>query len=1161
MIHFAKLRLSGFKSFVDKTELEISPGLNGIVGPNGCGKSNLVEALRWVMGENRAKNMRTGDMDDVIFNGTSSRPARNIAEVSLLLDNNNRTAPSAYNDNPEIEVSRRIERDKGSDYRINGKSVRARDVQLLFADTHSGAHSPALVSQGRITAIITAKPIDRRQILEESAGISGLHARRHEAELRLRAADNNLIRLNDVIGGLETQLSTLKRQSRQATRYRELSESIRELETKLAALEWHHLQLQYQSGEARFHDAEKLVATHMQTVAQLTTTQITQASDIPALRQKEAEAAAALQVQNLTLQRLADEEAMTDRQLSDARAILEQIKIDVLHENETLEDNTRVSESMNAEESALHKDQELSASRMPALKDDQSEKQSHVDRLEASYQIALEAAASLKARRVSLEQQVNLTESKLQNSTSRITDIQAQLVQRAAEREQTAPLGTLQFEIQALENQIQATQNINAQAKLRLTELRAQLEGRRDILNESKSEFAKNKAEIDALQSFLDTETQGSFRPVLDEISADMGFEDALAKALGDALMASTNANAEMVWQRLTNQFDAPAFPQGVEAISNHVRAPAELARAISLIGYVTDKKEGEAAAQHLKAGQIIVSRDGFVWRWDGLFIKPSANDRKAIMLKQKNRLDDLRALTQNLSQSVQTNESFFIETQNALSALDTQIRIHEQDIDQNTKDLSEKRRAHQLAIEQSAALSTSIAKLEEAQSYLQTEITSLQTSLTQSKESYIAIESDPQQTEAARIDTIRAALVDAQTELRDAMMAVEKTTQEQQRREARLRAIADERINIQNRTIRAREHLKNLAEREEQTHHKILALQGRPAEIRASREAIMSSLAQSEGSRNIAADILAKAENELAETLRALKEAESKLSSAREDRARTEATLEGVIIQQNTLKSQINEQFSVDPNEIMEKAGINQNAESQDLPQTDDLRARKEKLVRDRDHIGPVNLRADVEAQEIEQQVGGMITERDDLTQAIAELREGINKLNKEARERLLAAFETVNHHFQTLFTRLFNGGRAYLALQESDDPLQSGLEVFAQPPGKTLQNMSLLSGGEQTLAATALIFAMFLTNPSPICVLDEIDAPLDDANVDRVCDLLEDIAKAGTTRFIIITHHRLTMARMDKLYGVTMSERGVSQLVSVDLKRQMDLLQQAAE
>jgi chromosome segregation protein len=1164
MIQFSKLRISGFKSFVDRTELDIGMGLNGVVGPNGCGKSNLVEALRWVMGENSAKRMRGGGMEDVIFNGTESRPARNLAEVSILLDNSTRSAPAAYNESDEIEIIRRIEKDHGSTYRINGKVVRARDVQMLFADTVTGANSPAMVSQGRVAQIINAKPYDRRMILEESAGISGLYARRHEAELRLRAAEGNMQRLDDLMGGMEQRLNDLKRQARQATRYRNVTAQIRQMEILIAWLEWRTLEKRMDHLREAFAQSESAVNERMIAVSQLTVTQTTRAQDLPPLRQNEAEIAAALQHKKIALQRLEDEAERHGQSVREAEEQMEQSIIDLAHESDAITESSVRMERLEREQSALAAEQGNDEGRLEEKESARNELEQKVIQLEEQYASLMRNAAETRARKQSLEQQIKTNSERMESITARKTKAEQDLAELSAANEATAHIARAEnavatFELESLNasDQFESLAAEIEQTQIRLNQARTAF----DAASSKKHEF---NAELAMLENMFKDEGDSPFIPALSRVNADSGFEKALSRALGDALLAGLEDNAPARWRMRTAPRNMPSLPSGVESLLPKIKAPPELHLALSQIGLVRSDSEGEAMVEKLSPGQALVSPDGTYWRWDGYTIKASAADRNALHLEQKNRLESLRARAPALESDFTDKESKLNIVKFDLEALEGKRKSLSADIKSAAEKLNAARAALGMLREGRAKAESEQARLNDLIRLSDEDLKTLEEVTRWDRERLKAYEQDSIDKKEEDTEKLRQTLIETRDAYNAAVRAYDTFQQQQNSRSARLHAIADERVNLQNRLIRSRERVKQLEIRKDAVAEKLKDLKNQPQDFAEEKELLMSAAAELEKSRSIAADELLACENEVADLGKALKESELKLAEARESRAGAQATLAALEEQRTGLEQNITEQFSVKPNELPMHASINpETQEGEQAESLDDLRVKKEKLIRERDNIGAVNLRADEEALQLETEVSKMVAERTDLGQAIEELRGGINKINKEARERLLTAFEHVNTHFQRLFIQLFGGGQAHLKLIDSDenskDPLGAGLEIFAQPPGKTLQSLSLLSGGEQALASISLIFAMFLTNPSPICVLDEIDAPLDDANVDRVCNLLEEIAARGETRFLVITHHRLTMARMNRLYGVTMAERGVSQLVSVDLQRSFEFLEAA--
>lgn len=1160
MVQFNTLRLNGFKSFADRTEIDIGEGLTGVVGPNGCGKSNLVEALRWVMGENSSKRMRGGtSMEDVIFNGTSSRSSRNFAEVSLVLDNKGRTAPAEFNNSEEIEVVRRIEKDKGSLYKINGKTVRARDVQMLFADVVVSSNSPALVSQGRVTQMITAKPVERRKVLEESAGISGLYARRHEAELRLKAADTNLSRLDDVTGAQESQLQNLKRQARQANRYKSLSDDIRKADTLLACLELTQAQETFATGQNLVKEAETLVASRMLTVTQLTKTQLTQADTLPNLREQTNKASATWQVQNLTLQRLEDEELQIINTIQSLQDSIKNLTTDKAHEKEVMAENKTLLERLEQEEKRHHENKKRYLENLNKVQNEEEAQNQKVLVKEAQYQALLKSTAEQDAKKTSIDRDIEKHERQIKEIEERTENAQETLDTLTNQNSDKDQEDQYNKEIIAIELALDSLERKEKD----LREKRDNLDVKREEIQSQQSvtrqSIASTEAEIRTLTSFLENFVDGDQTPILESIKAGKGMELALSRALGDTLQASLDNQSNKSWG--TGAIDAstlPSLPTELTPLSSIVEAPKELTLALHMVGIADTMEIAQGAFQSLKAGQSIVTIDGEYLRWDGYRVKPEAKDQQSEFLKQKNMLEQLQKALPSEEKSLKEITETLNNVVTDRDETRTALKIIHADRQTQQTNLKQKQRSLKETVDKQLKNKEETVKNNQIISFANTQTKELENALASLMIEKSSLEGIMhQKTDTLSPEHLKASLEQEQTALNTLKIQHEQIKNDNKRREIRLHAIVDERLNVKNKLIRATDQITKYEARTLDTHENLEKIVNRPEKIQGEKEAILNNITQLQNSKDSLQNALNKAEEELRETNIALKEAEELLSHSKESRARTQATLEA---SQNHIKSitlSIEDQFGISIEQLLHTNSVLlRDALDKQNHSIDQTRKNKERLTIEREKIGPVNLRAEIEAEEIEIQLTEILKEKNELEQAINELRSGIDKLNDEARERLSIAFERINAYFQSLFVNLFGGGKAYLELVDSDDPLNAGLEIFAQPPGKSLQSLSLLSGGEQTLTSIALIFAMFLTNPSPICVLDEIDAPLDDANVDRVCDLVEDVARRGNTRFLIITHHRLTMARMHRLYGVTMAERGVSQLVSVDLQQQLDFL-----
>jgi chromosome segregation protein len=1150
LLRFSKLKLSGFKSFVDATELHIEPGLTGVVGPNGCGKSNLVEALRWVMGETSARQMRGSGMEDVIFGGTSERPARNIAEVVLNLDNRERSAPAQFNEFEELDISRRIEREKGSTYRVNGKETRAKDVQLLFADSATGARSTAMVSQGRIGAVINAKPAQRRSLLEEAAGITGLHSRRHEAELRLRGAETNLDRLEDILSTLEVQMQGLKKQSRQANRYRNLSDHIRKAEATLYHLRWIAASSELDTYRAQLTTSSARVEELTRLAAAASTTQAGAATHLPDLRKIEAEAAAELHSLTVARDGLDVEEKRISEAHSEAERRLVQIAADIEREKLLATDAGGAIKTLEAERQTITAAQQGEEDSGQIAGESLAEANKVVEELDGELAGLTEQFAGDEARRTSL----NRTMDDLTHRTARLKSRAAETEDHRARVEADAidPAVLAQSET-TLENQHAARENARSRAEAceqargeTAEAISLAVSGQHAV----QSTLTRLLAEEQALSDVLKAGDSEEWPAMIDEVTVNPGFEAALGAAMGEDLSASTDDPAPVRWRTLSPFRQPTALPQGVEALNRFVSGPAALTRCLSQIGIVDDESDGARLAEDLKQGQSLVSRDGALWRWDGFTMSAGAETAAAARLEQRNRLNTIRDSLDDARADVAAAEAAVEKARE--KAAQAQVTEREARADANSADTAygQARDALTDIKEKAAHHSSRLSALIETAGAIKTDIEEAEARAIETREAIIALPN----TEAARnkITTLRADLAERRTTQVECQSAFDSLVRAVEERRRRLNDIDRELTNWANRSEGAASQIDQLSERKQAVSEEALRLAALPDEIELKRGTLMASIYQSEKTRKEAADKLAEAETNLAQADKALREAESELAMAREHRVRSQGLVEQAQQASDGIDERVLDKLDATPDQLFEIAGL---VEGKDLPDMESSERKVDRLLRERDTMGPVNLRAEQETKELGEQLETLETERNDLILAIEKLRKGISELNREGRARLLESFREVDKHFQELFIRLFGGGRAHLALTDSDDPLEAGLEIMASPPGKRLQVLSLLSGGEQALTALALLFGVFLTNPAPICVLDEVDAPLDDANVDRFCTMLSEMAKTGTTRFLVITHHRLTMARMDRLFGVTMSERGVSQLVSVDLQNAEEL------
>lgn len=1149
-MQFSKLRLTGFKSFVDPTELDIQPGMTGVVGPNGCGKSNLVEALKWVMGETSAKQMRGSEMDDVIFAGSRNRPARNIAEVGLALDNSERGAPAQFNDSENIEVTRKIEREKGSTYRVNTKEVRARDVHLLFADAASGARSTALVSQGQIGEVVSAKPAQRRKLLEEAAGISGLHSRRHEAELRLRGAETNLERLDDIMVTLEAQILSLRKQARQATRYRNLNDHIRKAEATLFLIRWTTASLELEKSKELLGTAEIAVTEMTRLASAASITQATAATHLPELREKEAGAAAALQRLTLARESLEEEEARLSAQQEECETRLVQVGQDMERERILAADASaaiRNLEEENLRINGTEEDQEGSIARagekLSLIKNDYNEQENILGELTQKVAGHEAQRNDLERRRTELESRQARLSSSNEELKGEISKLEEDAIDRQAVAAAEAKLINSTNALKQFRTQVEEAEQARIEAGRQLSETQVGSQ-------ETMAEAAKLEAEVRALAELLETGDPDLWPPLIDAVTVEPGLESALGTALGDDLSAATDEAAPVHWRLLPDNANRPALPFGAEPLSKFVKAPEALLSRLSQIGVVADADTGWRMLADLKQGQRLVTRDGAFWRWDGFSSTAEAPTSAAIKLQQRNRLANTR---EGLESARTKAETAKIDVDAARDKVETATKneqiargaVREAETTRDTAQ-NEMTQLQRQTSENDSKLSARrdtayrvAADLGEAEEGLK-DISEAERKLTDVEDG------------RRQVNSLRAVVGEKRSELVVAQAAFDTLRHQAEERRNRLQAITSQMTNWKTRKEEANTQLEERTERKQTLEAERERLARQPEDIKRRHQEILEKVEEAEKRRKDAADRLAEAETQLSIADRSLREAETNLAAIREQRVRAEAAVEQAEQVSTALIERMEDRLDCAPGHLHELSGIEERAEMPDLGGAE---KRVERLLRERESMGPVNLLAENEAQELGDQIETLTAERGDLISAIGKLRRGINELNREGRQRLVDSFEEVNKHFQGLFVRLFGGGRAHLELVESDDPLEAGLEIMASPPGKRLQVLSLLSGGEQALTALSLLFAVFMCNPAPICVLDEVDAPLDDANVDRFCTMVDEMAHTLSTRFLVITHHRMTMARMDRLFGVTMGEQGVSQLVSVDLGEAIEL------
>ena len=1144
-MRFDRLRLNGFKSFVDPTDLVIREGLTGVVGPNGCGKSNLLEALRWVMGENRPTAMRGDGMEDVIFAGTTRRSARAHAEVTLSIDNSARLAPAGFNDADGLDIVRRITRDAGSAYRINGREVRARDVQMLFADASTGAHSPALVRQGQISELINARPRSRRRILEEAAGISGLYQRRHEAELKLNGAEANLTRVDDTLDQLASQAAGLARQARAAARYREIGATLRLAEAVLLYRRWADAEAaRLQAGDA-LAGAARLAAEAEVAARRAAAARAAAEAALPPLREDEQIAAAVLSRIGAEAEQLAEAEARAARTLTALGGRLAQLDRDIDRESQLNRDAAEVVARLAGEREALEKAGQGHDARLQAAADAAAQAAQALHQLETRLTELTDEAARLAARHHSAE--------RLAQDLARMlarADTAAAAARDDAARAAEAGAAAERALRDAEHAQVQASDRVAA-AEVALTRAeaaRAEAEAAeaaaRIARAEADGEAGALRAEMAALTRLVDR-GRADGRAMLDRVQVAPGHERAFGAAFGDDLRAGPAEGATTGWHDLPPCDGAAPLPGRAAPLAARVIAPPALARRLAQTGIAADLAAAIAAQADLRPGQCLVTPAGDLVRWDGMrVLAGQAQSGAALHLQNVNAL----ARITRQADAVQARAAEAHERHDRSRAALTHATGAEQSARTARREaerlLSDAARA---ATRAESDLSRVRARIRSLTAELARHSADADEARTRLAEAQAQLDALPDPSAAAHaVESARTGVEAARIATMSRRSALDEIRRDGLARQKRLHDIAAEDRGWRVRLDQAGARAAELEGRRAATAAELAAAQAQPAALARQRAALAERRDLADQRMRRARDARTAGDAALQQATLAERDAERTASDAREARAACEARADGARQTEAAARARIIEETERTPDALGRGLG-----EADLSAPIADLEDRIARLRHARDALGAVNLRADEDKAALEAERDGLAAQQTDLRSAITKLRAGIAGLNREGRERLLAAFDTVNGNFTTLFTTLFGGGEARLVLVESDDPLEAGLEILCQPPGKKLSTLSLLSGGEQTLTALALIFAVFLANPAPICVLDEVDAPLDDANVSRFCDMLDEMTRRTDTRFLIITHHAVTMGRMDRLFGVTMVEQGVSQLVSVDLKR----------
>ncbi len=1147
---FQKIKINGFKGFADPVELPIKDGLSGIVGPNGCGKSNLVEAISWVMGERSPTAVRGGaSMEDVIFSGSATRPAHPFAEVQLVIDNRTRSAPANFNTHDDLVIARRIERDKGSTFVANGRDVRWRDLQLLFADSATGSRSSALVSQGQTNEIINSKPAGRKGILEDAAGVGGLHRRRHEAELKLTQTTQNLSRVSDIIEQLNRQIVALNRQAKQAQQYRKLGERLRDAEAKLLLVIW-------READGNAAAAEERKTRQMAETARL------QKAALEASRKKEAlhERLAPLRAQSSSceaaVQRMRAEAELNESQENNARQALSRLRQQI---DELSSGIRREQELLN--DAAAHINELIHSEKI--LREECSTFDGEHKKISARLDEATEGLAALEKELDSANRRVAEMKSVHENASSELSKARGFLLQ-CEQRQRTitasvtdaeASLARAVIDVKSAEGHHSRAEEATFAAESQLTECEKErseslikLTEIRHILAEKESRLVALRSEQDELQKLVREDETSDITSLLQLVRVEDGYEAAFGAAIGDDIFAPAPMKEEIQqtgWRDIEPFDEAPSLPQNTEPLIDHVDAPDFLHRRLSQIGLVSDKDQLTQVRDSLQPGQRIVSIDGDLVRWDGFATSgQDASNSAALRLRQMNRLQDLQSQIQfaigESDACRQNHESLTAEFQKRDTA------GHEA--------RTTRRRADESLVSASRQLSSAEANANMAEKALHSLREDRQRALQDTQSAMKALSDSEKRIQKLENHTdsqvIANGLLDSVAKARDHMLELrsQKLALEREHTErfSRLEEAPRKIKTWKERQDKAQRRIEELSYRLKERQGERPEIEALPEKLVGRQSSLLSEIETAEERRKAAAIRLHQSENEAREATKTALEIERQLAHSLELKGRADADSVHSAEKLNQALASIREKMNCQPTQLAESLTLN----FDELPEAETQEIEVERLKRRRDSLGAVNLMAEKDVAELESEMTSLDQERADLAAAVARLRRTIANLNREGSERLLTAFNTVNAHFQELFVELFGGGKARLELVEGDDPLATGLEILCHPPGKRFSTLSLLSGGEQTLTAIALIFAFFLSNPAPICVLDEVDAPLDDANVMNFCRLMTSIVRRTDTRFLVVTHNPITMSQMDRLFGVTMQEKGVSKLVSVDLE-----------
>ncbi len=1140
-MQFISIKIIGFKSFLESTEINLSNGLTGIVGPNGCGKSNVVEAIRWVMGENSARQMRGNEMNNVIFSGTDDRPSRNFAEVILKIDNSDRKAPYPFTNLLELEISRKLERDKGSVYRVNNKITRARDVQLIFADTGTGSRSSGMVSQGKVSEIIEMKPETRRTILEEAANITGLHNRKHEAELKLNSASENLDRLLDIEITVEEQIKELKKQARHAARYRSVGDRIRKAEILLFYHQFKILEQERTQSEDQLKENNKILNEFNLKVTKLENQKLKISEVIPNL--KEIDFENSNKVQNLKIAKIKTEQEINS--INDVKSSLlnqiEQLKEVIKSEKDSVVDTDKTISSLN---------DEIELNKKNGFDYSSKIENAHLEtsKLRKISETSGKKLSEINSKILMITSNKNQVKDEIEINKNRISKINHQLENLKIRDDENLKEKNMKLKDEVFKK-IEKCQRDHKKNKNLYDELYSSLSKKKDEKISIENEISNLNTEISTIKNFLSDDEKNSLE---NKVDLTQNLEKPIAAILNESLSApiikKNDLDKEHFW-RDDIDFNSKhnSSPLGSIPVAKKIKNSNTLSIALQGVGIVKNEEEAFRLQKDLSFGQILTTEKGGIWRWDGYVQNTHAKNSFVKRLSFKKNLD-------KLNKKIVQNNNFILE-------LNKKINSHNTKIDDLNKIINKQISEIELNNEIFNRCEIDLSVIESRLNSNKILLTELERSKKEiiNKLKLLELHSDDfnnlpsLQAEELKI---RNSFEIIKNEFEEALSHEKHLNSQEEYRKKNMDQMLVQIKNWEERKKNSLSRLQIINKKLNIINDQLKDVDKQPSDLQKKIKVIESKLEIALDEFKKSSDNLVLKENELREIEKHQKLEESNLIHHREEKVRAESLIEAVQLKFKNLEERLNEKLGVkieNFHNIIESQNIDQLDLSSD--NIESLQIKLNKLLNERENIGAVNLRAEIEIEESSKKLLEMKSERDDLNKAIEKLNKAIVELNKEGRQRLEKSFNKVNMNFKYLFKKLFNGGNAELKLVGSEDPLQSGLEIYASPPGKKMQNLSLLSGGEQALTSISLIFSVFLCNPSPLCILDEVDAALDDTNVNLFCELLNELVEENKINFIIVTHHRLTMAKMNRLLGVTMQERGISKILSVDLEKAVEM------